>query len=172
MPGFQFRDLMIKLVAEGNELRSGPCLVSLCPGVTLPNCGPTNVCLGPSLLGCGATFCPNVSGCFAVTLLAGCDAGACSLKPCSDGGCSFKCSEGCTAVASLKREAIDELSDLAILRDQLTRALRQIDVDEARLRDDLRPRTAVEARELADKLSAAAEELRQQYDESPSGEEQ
>jgi hypothetical protein len=54
----------------------------------------------------------------------------------------------------------DELSDLTILRDQLTRALEQIDIDEQRLRDDLQPQTVEEIREFEDKLTAAVEDLR------------
>ena len=171
---FRVHDLMINVLPEGGQAGLGCRVGTNCANITLPDCfGQTMACPAGTLV-CGVSLCAGGSRCTGVTLpwgAANCDAGACSLVPCT-GDCTHNyCSVTGSCEKSLQRQLTPEahLQELAALKDQLQRALADVEEREQALGEALKPTTLEEVTALETKLEEALQELRARKSELEAG---
>jgi hypothetical protein len=163
---FRVRDLMINVMPEGGQGGIGCLAATRCINVSLPDCVAQTVACPAGTAVCGVSLCAGgVSRCVGVTLPWGagnCDAGVCTMVPCS-GDCTHNyCSVTGSCPNSVKQVLTPEahLQELAQLKDQLSRALADVEQRERALGEALQPTTLEEVNALEAKLEAALEELR------------
>jgi hypothetical protein len=174
---FRVRDLMINVMPEGGQAGLGCIAATQCVNVSLPDCVGQTLACPAGTQACGISLCAGISRCVGVTLpwggggVGACDAGACSLVPCS-GDCTHNyCSVTGSCEKSLQRALTPEahLQELAQLKEQLSRQLADVEERERALGEALQPTTLDEVNVLEAKLEAALEEVRARKSELDPG---
>jgi hypothetical protein len=176
MPRFRVSDLMIN-VGEGG----GGCnLITNCGGVTelcvenTQGCAFTQNCNCTIHTACGDIVTCNCTQCTPCTATCGCTpcSGGCTCSVCthrSGCGCTFR--SFCTArtLCGLSFECTPTFIDptrglqpehLAQLKNELRATLEQVEAEERRLSEQMKPQTLDEVAQLEQKLNEALEELR------------
>ena len=168
MAQFKVRDLMINVLPEEGVGRWG-CGITFCAPPTMVGCDGPSFCNPLSIACRGISFCPNITRCIGVTLIGGCDAGPCSLVPCTD-GCS-RCTVNATPchTPTVGLIGVEQPGDLVALKAQLRQALAQVEAQEQALEESMRPQTLEEATALEEKLEEALEEVRERKEELQEG---
>jgi hypothetical protein len=95
-----------------------------------------------------------------VTGLGGCDAGVCTLRPCTD-GCS-RCTENATPCHTPTTKHLDLFGpeEIAVLKAELEQVVGEMSTYEERVAEQLQPQSVEEAGQLEESLTAALEEVR------------
>jgi hypothetical protein len=164
---FRVRDLMINVMPEGGQPELGCRAATQCLNVSLPDCvGQTAVNCAAATRLCGVSLCAGVSRCVGVTIpwVAGagsCDAGACSLVPCT-GDCTHNyCSVTGSCEKSLQQLTPEmHLEELAQLKEQLNQQLGAVEAQERAVGEALEPTTLEEVTALEAKLEDALKDVR------------
>jgi hypothetical protein len=170
MPRFRLRNLLIDVLPPQGEdhpgLLGGCAPRTFCTGPTMM-CGPLTGCAGQTLANCGPfTVCGALTRpCLGITVIGGCDAGVCTLTPCTD-TCT-RCTEHATKCHTPTTARLDLFSpgDLAMLKAELVSIVEAMDEHERREAERGQPQTADEAAELEAVLSAALADVRARKEE-------
>jgi hypothetical protein len=162
MAAFRVKNLMVSFLPQEGRIARLPGGGGGGSGDGFGPCGACTCTFGCSccsLATCGCTCTQCTQGC---TVCSGCSG------PCSAGctcSCSCSCTGGCSGATigltlACGLEDPRRLDELSVLKEQLRRAMAQVEEQERVLEERMRPQTLEEVNRLEQEMSAALEELR------------